>query len=80
MEATIEVFTKGYKQKVDNNYETFGGIRKYFHIIVDDAETEGKLLPDYLWAVLEEALRTMRTGSGAPGEERDSASMAFRNY
>ena len=81
MEAIIEVFTKGYKKEVDNNYETFDGTRKYFHISIDDATAaEHNFTIDNFWAIIEEALRRMPTGTGTPSEERDSASMAFRNY
>ena len=81
MEATIEVFTKGYKQEVNNNYETLGGTRKYFHISISDEEAEkNNFSVDNFWAVIAEALRQMEHGSGAPGEDRDRASMAFKNY
>jgi hypothetical protein len=80
LEATIEVFTKGYKRPVENNYETFDGTRKYFHIAIDDEKTPGNWSEDQFWSLLEEAVRQMQIGSGLPGETRSPEGMAFKNY
>ena len=82
MEATIEVWVKGYSQKVENNYDTCDGRRKYFHITIDDKEAEKtfKIPKDHLKKVLLDAVEAIEEGSGLVGESRDPGYAIFRNY
>lgn len=82
MEATIEVWVEGYAQKVENNYDTCNGRRKYFHISIDDKEAEFafKSPIDHLKHVLLAAIEGIGRENGEVGESRSLGYAVFRNY
>ena len=82
MEATIEVWIEGYAQKVENNYDTCNGRRKYFHIMIDDEESKKffKSPRDHLKKALLDAVDEIEHGSGAIGESRAPGYATFQNY